>query len=37
MDGYDTENGLLPEPCDPNWTIEPPPDWWYFETDEQYI
>ncbi len=41
MDGYDTPNGLLPEPCDPNWLVEsppePPPDWSLYETDDQYI
>ncbi len=37
MDGYDTPNGLLPEPCDPNWEVELEPEWSYYEQGEQYV
>ncbi len=37
MDGYDTPNELLPEPCDPNWEVESEPEWSYYEQGEQYV
>lgn len=37
MDGYDTPNGLLPEPCDPNWEVELEPELSYYDQGEQYV